>query len=83
VSEGSPICLTYRASRRVIEVLKACKSAQADHRRCVRLREGASALCPARPGGDCLLFKAGVRYGDAASMAVIGLVVRNVSLIPA
>jgi len=31
----------------------------------------------ARPGGYCRVLKAGVRYGDAASMAVIELVDRN------
>ena len=32
----------------------------------------------ARPGGYCRVLKAGVRYGDAASMAVIELVDRDV-----
>lgn len=31
----------------------------------------------ARPGGYCRVLKAGVRYGDAASMAVIELVDRD------
>ena len=33
----------------------------------------------ARPGGYCRVLKAGVRYGDAATMAVIELVDRNVA----
>jgi large subunit ribosomal protein L17 len=33
----------------------------------------------ARPGGYCRVLKAGVRYGDAASMAVIELVDRDPS----
>ena len=33
----------------------------------------------ARPGGYCRVLKAGVRYGDAADMAVIELVDRDVS----
>ncbi|MBC7799650.1 MAG: 50S ribosomal protein L17 [Gemmatimonadaceae bacterium] len=33
----------------------------------------------ARPGGYCRVLKAGVRYGDAANMAVIELVDRDVS----
>ena len=33
----------------------------------------------ARPGGYCRVLKAGVRYGDAASMAVIELVDRDAS----
>jgi large subunit ribosomal protein L17 len=32
----------------------------------------------ARPGGYCRVFKAGFRYGDAAAMAVIELVDRDV-----
>lgn len=32
-----------------------------------------------RPGGYCRVLKAGVRYGDAATMAVIELVDRNVA----
>jgi large subunit ribosomal protein L17 len=31
----------------------------------------------ARPGGYCRVLKAGMRYGDAASMAVIELVDRD------
>jgi large subunit ribosomal protein L17 len=34
----------------------------------------------ARPGGYCRVLKAGVRYGDAASMAVIELVDRDPAL---
>ena len=33
----------------------------------------------ARPGGYCRVLKAGIRYGDAATMAVIELVDRNVA----
>jgi len=33
----------------------------------------------ARPGGYCRVLKAGIRYGDAADMAVIELVDRDVS----
>ena len=33
----------------------------------------------ARPGGYCRVLKAGVRYGDAASMAVIELVDRDLA----
>ena len=33
----------------------------------------------ARPGGYCRVLKAGMRYGDAADMAVIELVERDVS----
>lgn len=33
----------------------------------------------ARPGGYCRVLRAGVRYGDAATMAVIELVDRNVA----
>ena len=33
----------------------------------------------ARPGGYCRVLKAGVRYGDAADMAVIELVDRDIS----
>ena len=33
----------------------------------------------ARPGGYCRVLKAGMRYGDAASMAVIELVERDVA----
>ncbi len=33
----------------------------------------------ARPGGYCRVLKAGVRYGDAADMAVIELIDRDVS----
>jgi large subunit ribosomal protein L17 len=33
----------------------------------------------ARPGGYCRVLKAGVRYGDAADMAVIELVDRDVA----
>jgi large subunit ribosomal protein L17 len=33
----------------------------------------------ARPGGYCRVLKAGVRYGDAAAMAVIELVDRDLT----
>jgi large subunit ribosomal protein L17 len=33
----------------------------------------------ARPGGYCRVLKAGIRYGDAADMAVIELVDRDIS----